>query len=477
MEYNFKNVINLGIVSFFMQLGATLVFSTGNIIIANTLMPVSTLILVRSMAESIPILLKLFSGTLSDIFDNKKTLLFLGYGGIIVCKIAMLFSTFTEYFSISLLAAVYITALFVDRFLNTIRDIPRDTLIINSSNSKDLHIAFGLRKIIGSSGSIIGGILSFILVYMSLSGKIIYTIAIIPLIIANIILYKMVKNISVPSNISINRSNTYKIIIYIIFGNIINFFLPIVSIPLSSHYLFEKFSFVKFALWNLVGGIFYYIFYLLFSSTTIAGFATFNFMFFLNRLVASELFVQVKENIKNKEFMHIGILSILLSLGRINDTIYFTYGVQIGFDVKMTVLFFTFYYISMIIGSMIFTKLAKRISLFKYLVLVITSLMMSNLLIAFSISKISFMMSLFFVALFSAGTELILQLLVAKSFTIARGTMFGYFYTLNGLFTILNAIFVHKLLVYNGIAFAAKCSCIFPLILMLYLFIFKRREF
>ncbi len=451
----------------FMQIGATLVFATGNIIIANVLMSEHTLILTRSLAESIPILLKLFSGTISDIFPNKKVILLIGYGGIILCKLGMLFSTFTTVFSIALLSKVYIISLFIDRSLNSIRDIPREILLNDSAQTSVIHKSFGIRKIVASMGSIIGGILSFVLVSYKFSGTFIYSIAILPLILANVILYKLVHNINTETKTETKSKHIISILIYLIASNIIIYFAPYLSMIFGSKYFFEKKdqNYKQEICLLLFSGALFLLSWYFFKMIIIAGYVTFNFTFFINRLLSSKLYIQIKDNMKNKFFMHIGILSVLLSFGRINDTIYYTYGISLGFNVNITILFFMFYYISIVLGSLFFTSITKKVPIYIYILLISLFLFCSNIILILSVNKILFFASLFFVGLYSSGMELLLQVLISKSFNVAKGTMFGYFYTLNGISTIINALIITKL---NNVVAAAKFGCLFPIIIFAY---------
>jgi hypothetical protein len=190
------NVYAISVVSFLMQFGATLVYSTGNVVVKDALISASSLVLLRIVSESLSTILKVFSGYFSDVLHNRKVFLIAGNLSMIFLKIMFLITTMRTRFSIHFLSVLYVITQILDRLMNSIRDAPRDALMVESIEDGDFAFAFSLRKVVGSLGTILGCLTAFLIVrYNLLSYTALYTLAIIPVVLANIILYKFVKNI------------------------------------------------------------------------------------------------------------------------------------------------------------------------------------------------------------------------------------------------------------------------------------------
>lgn len=196
-KYNIHpNVFALSIVSFLMQFGATLIYSTGNVIIKGTLLSASSFAFSRVISESVATVLKVFSGYFSDFLEDRKIFLLIGNLSVILLKIMFFITTLRGYFSIHFLSILYIVTQILDRIMNSIKDAPRDALLVESIGIENSSFAFSIKKIIGSLGTICGCIVAFVIVkYKLLSYSFLYLLSIIPVIAANIILYKFVKNI------------------------------------------------------------------------------------------------------------------------------------------------------------------------------------------------------------------------------------------------------------------------------------------
>jgi MFS family permease len=113
-----------------------------------------TLGLIEGVAEATALLVKVFSGALSDYFAKRKGLLLLGYGlGALSKPLFPLAGSATEVFSARLL----------DRIGKGIRGAPRDALVADVTAPELRGAAFGLRQSLDSLGAFIGPLLAVLL--------------------------------------------------------------------------------------------------------------------------------------------------------------------------------------------------------------------------------------------------------------------------------------------------------------------------
>ena len=153
-----KNVLYLGLVSFFTDLSTKMVYPLVPLYLTAVFGVTPALIgVIEGVVESLADLLKVFSGLISDRFQKKKALAFAGYSTGVLYKILLVAAG--SWVSV-LLAKV------VDRFGKGIRTTPRDMLIAESAGSKSLGTSFGLQKMLDKAGSALG----ILIVYFLLIG-------------------------------------------------------------------------------------------------------------------------------------------------------------------------------------------------------------------------------------------------------------------------------------------------------------------
>jgi MFS family permease len=110
--------------------------------------------LIEGFAESIASILKLFSGYLSDKFENRKLPVFLGYSLAAVTRPMLVFVT-----SWPQVLIVRMT----DRIGKGIRGAPRDALIAGGVDVKSRGLAFGFNRAADHLGAVVGPVVAFIL--------------------------------------------------------------------------------------------------------------------------------------------------------------------------------------------------------------------------------------------------------------------------------------------------------------------------
>ena len=153
-----KNVLFLGLISFFTDLSTKMVYPLVPLYLTAVFGVTPTLIgFIEGIVESLADILKVFSGRFSDRFQKKKALAFAGYSTGVLYKILLV------------VAGSWIGVLvakIVDRLGKGIRTTPRDMLIAESAEEKSLGKSFGLQKMLDKAGSALG----ILIVYFLLIG-------------------------------------------------------------------------------------------------------------------------------------------------------------------------------------------------------------------------------------------------------------------------------------------------------------------
>jgi MFS family permease len=147
-----RGVWVLGIVSLLMDVSSETIHALLPLYMA-TVMGASTFVIgvVEGIAESMALIIKLFSGVLSDWFRKRKPLVLLGYGLAAVSKFA---------FPLAPTLGWIIAARFADRVGKGIRGAPRDALIADITPEDARGRSFGLRQALDTVGAIGGPLLA-----------------------------------------------------------------------------------------------------------------------------------------------------------------------------------------------------------------------------------------------------------------------------------------------------------------------------
>ena len=145
----------LGFVSLFMDVSSEMVHSLLPIYLTATLgASALTLGLIEGIAEGAALVVKVFSGTISDRIRKRQRLVALGYGLAAACK---------PFFALATGPAMVFGARLVDRVAKGIRGAPRDALIADLAPSHMRGAAFGLRQALDSVGAFAGPALAAVL--------------------------------------------------------------------------------------------------------------------------------------------------------------------------------------------------------------------------------------------------------------------------------------------------------------------------
>jgi MFS family permease len=181
-----KNVIVLGLVSFFNDFASEMVYPVVPIFLTVTLgAPVAIVGLIEGIAESTASLLKVVSGWLSDKFRKRKLFVATGYSLSTFSKVVI---GFAQSWPLVLLGR------FADRFGKGVRTSARDALIAESADGSIQGKAFGFHRSLDTLGAVIGPLAAmFFISYFGGNLRPIFYLAFIPGAVGVFLLLSLVK--------------------------------------------------------------------------------------------------------------------------------------------------------------------------------------------------------------------------------------------------------------------------------------------
>ncbi len=132
--------------------------------------------IIEGIAEATALIVKVFSGVLSDLFRRRKPLVVLGYGLAAITKLA---------FPLAPTLGWIVAARFADRVGKGIRGAPRDALIADLTPDAVRGASFGLRQALDTVGAV-GGPLLAIAAMAAFAGefKAVFWVAVVPAFVA-----------------------------------------------------------------------------------------------------------------------------------------------------------------------------------------------------------------------------------------------------------------------------------------------------
>ena len=138
----------LGFVSLFMDLSSELVHSLMPVFLVGTLgASVMTVGVIEGIAEATALIVKVFSGAISDFVGRRKGLMLLGYGLAALTK---------PLFPLATSVDTVFVARFLDRIGKGIRGAPRDALVADVAPVAIRGACFGLRQSMDTVGAFLG---------------------------------------------------------------------------------------------------------------------------------------------------------------------------------------------------------------------------------------------------------------------------------------------------------------------------------
>ncbi|EPK7573803.1 TPA: MFS transporter [Klebsiella michiganensis] len=153
-----KGVWVLGGVSLLMDVSSEMIHSLLPLFMATTLgASVIVIGIIEGVAEATALILKVFSGVISDYVGKRKGLALLGYGLGALSK---------PLFAIAPTSGVVFSARMIDRVGKGIRGAPRDALVADVTPPEIRGAAYGLRQSLDTIGAFLGPLLAVALMFV-----------------------------------------------------------------------------------------------------------------------------------------------------------------------------------------------------------------------------------------------------------------------------------------------------------------------
>lgn len=142
----------LGLVSLLMDVSSEMIHSLLPLFMVTSLgAGLVTVGLIEGLAESLALMVKIFSGSLSDYLGQRKWLAVFGYGLGALTK---------PLFALASGTGLVLTARLLDRFGKGVRGAPRDALVADIAPAHLRGAAFGLRQSLDTVGAFLGPLLA-----------------------------------------------------------------------------------------------------------------------------------------------------------------------------------------------------------------------------------------------------------------------------------------------------------------------------
>ncbi len=192
-----RNIVALGVVSFFTDVSSEMIFPILPIFLTSILGAGKEIVgLVEGVADSMSSIFDILVGYFSDKFRRRKDFVTAGYGLSSIVKIG--FALSTTWWHVLIMRGL-------ERVGKGLRTAPRDSIIAASVNEKTRGRAFGLHRAMDTAGAIVGPIIAYgILRWLGEVKSTYYSIfyaALIPALIAVAVLILFVREPKKPAEI------------------------------------------------------------------------------------------------------------------------------------------------------------------------------------------------------------------------------------------------------------------------------------
>ena len=176
-----RSIWMLGFVSLFMDVSSELIHSLLPVFMVSSLGASALVVgLVEGIAEATALIVKVFSGTLSDYLGKRKALAVFGYGLGAISK---------PIFALAISVHWVLAARFMDRIGKGIRGAPRDALVADLTTPEIRGAAYGLRQSLDTVGAFVGPLLGVGLMLLWAGDfRTVFWFAVIPAVIAVLLL-------------------------------------------------------------------------------------------------------------------------------------------------------------------------------------------------------------------------------------------------------------------------------------------------
>ena len=159
-----KNVIALGITSFFTDVSSEMILALLPLFLVALGAGKAAIGLIEGIAEFTASILKIFSGWISDKLQKRKLLVVLGYSLSTISK---------PFIAVAGNWGQVLVVRFLDRVGKGVRTSPRDALIADSVEPGERGKSFGFHRMMDTSGAVVGTLLAslFLFVFIVFAGK------------------------------------------------------------------------------------------------------------------------------------------------------------------------------------------------------------------------------------------------------------------------------------------------------------------
>ena len=177
-----RGVWVLGLVSMLMDISSEMIHSLLPLFMVGTLgASALTVGLIEGLAESTALVVKVFSGALSDYLGKRKGLALFGYALGALTK---------PLFALAPTAGVVLGARLLDRVGKGVRGAPRDALVADITPEGLRGAAFGLRQALDTVGAFLGPLLAVALMLLWANDfRAVFWVAVIPGMLAVVLLF------------------------------------------------------------------------------------------------------------------------------------------------------------------------------------------------------------------------------------------------------------------------------------------------
>jgi MFS family permease len=171
----------LGLVSMFMDISSEMIHSLLPLFLVGPLGASALVVgLIEGLAESTALIVKVFSGALSDYLGKRKALAVFGYSLGALTK---------PLFAIATTAGIVFTARMLDRVGKGVRGAPRDALVADLAPAEIRGAAFGLRQSLDTVGAFLGPLLAVGLMLLWANDfRAVFWVAVVPGLLAVLLL-------------------------------------------------------------------------------------------------------------------------------------------------------------------------------------------------------------------------------------------------------------------------------------------------
>lgn len=171
----------LGLVSLLMDISSEMIHSLLPLFMVSVLGASMLAVgIIEGLAEATALIVRVFSGVLSDYLGKRKPLAVLGYGLAALTK---------PLFALAPTLGMVLTGRLLDRIGKGIRGAPRDALITDITPVEVRGAAFGLRQALDAAGAFIGPLLAVGLMLLWANDfRLVFWISVIPATLAVILL-------------------------------------------------------------------------------------------------------------------------------------------------------------------------------------------------------------------------------------------------------------------------------------------------